>query len=326
MVANPQNPRKTAARATWPLTPKQREQVAAVFPGLEALQGQRAPRTLSEYFLDAVLYLRYCVWDAGQAQDPATLRAWRQHMVTATTLSPYTINRRVCTIKALLKASAVSGQVSSTLVADFALVERVQVGPLRDRMQPHARVRISPEQMRQLCRMPDPTTLMGLRDRAFLLTLASSGCRISEMAGLRPEQIRATGPHWQLEIWGKNQSVPRLAPLSREAHDWMSRWLQARERVLTTPWVFTAFAGSWKLRDSPLTPQGLWRIVKKWARKAGLEHVKPHDFRRYVATQVHERHGLRAAQRVLGHASLMTTEQHYILDGELPGGMTEGLF
>jgi hypothetical protein len=76
-------------------------------------------------------------------------------MVTATTLSPSTINRRVCTIKALLKASAVGGEVSSTLVAAFALVERFQVGPLRDRMRPNARVRISPEQIRDLCRVPD---------------------------------------------------------------------------------------------------------------------------------------------------------------------------
>jgi site-specific recombinase XerD len=326
MVSNRKNTRKTAARARRPLTPKHREQVAAVFPGLEALRGQRAPSTLREYFRDAVLYLRYCTWDAGQAQDPAILRAWRQQMVTATTLSPYTINRRVCTIKALLKASAISGEVSSTLVADFALVERVQVGPLRDRMRPHARVRISPEQMRDLCRAPDPTTLMGLRDRALLLTLASSGCRISEMASLRQEQIRATGPHWQLEIWGKNQSAPRLAPLSREAHDWINRWLQARGRFLSSPWIFTAVNWYFNPEDRPLTPNGLWQIVKRAARKAGLDNVKPHDFRRYVATQVAERYGLRAAQRVLGHAVLMTTEKHYILDGELPGGMTEDLF
>jgi hypothetical protein len=65
MLPNRKSPRKTTACARRPLKPKQHQQIAAVFPGLEALRGQRAPSTLRDYFRDAVLYLCDCAWDSG---------------------------------------------------------------------------------------------------------------------------------------------------------------------------------------------------------------------------------------------------------------------
>jgi integrase len=114
--------------------------------------------------------------------------------------------------------------------------------------------------------------------------------------------------------------------LSREAYAWIERWVQASGRILTTSCIFTAVNSPFKPESDPLSKHALWHIVKRAARKAGLDDVKPHDFRRYVATRVAERHRLRAAQRVLGHAVMMTTEKYYILDDELPGGITEDLF
>jgi hypothetical protein len=57
----------------------------------------------------------------------------------------------------------------------------------------------------------------------------------------------------------------------------------------------------------------VWRVVRKYADDAGLTDVKPHDFRRFVGTQL-ARTNLRMAQKALGHKRLETTARHYILD------------
>ena len=66
------------------------------------------------------------------------------------------------------------------------------------------------------------------------------------------------------------------------------------------------------------------RANPKYALQCGLPAVKPHDFRRFVGTQLAKR-DLRQAQRALGHKRLETTVQHYVLD-ELQPGLTEGLY
>ena len=75
---------------------------------------------------------------------------------------------------------------------------------------------------------------------------------------------------------------------------------------------------------APLSVSSAWRVVRKYALQCGLPHVKPHDFRRFVGTELAKR-DLRQAQKALGHQRLETTVQHYVLD-ELQPGLTEGLF
>ena len=89
--------------------------------------------------------------------------------------------------------------------------------------------------------------------------------------------------------------------------------------------VFTRFAGGDGVPLAlPLSAVSAWRAVRKYALQCGLTHVKPHDFRRFVGTEL-ARRDLRQAQRALGHKRLETTVQHYVLD-ELQPGLTEGLY
>jgi integrase len=67
-----------------------------------------------------------------------------------------------------------------------------------------------------------------------------------------------------------------------------------------------------------------WRAVQKAARRVGLAHVKPHDFRRFVGTEL-ARRDIRLAQKALGHKRIETTARHYVLD-DLAGGLTDGLY
>lgn len=295
--------------------------LAEVFPGIEYLSGCVGPRTFTEYRRDAQHFLAWCAWDADRARQPQSLRAWRAYMVDHTTLSPHTINRRMVSIKSLITASAAIERFDEGAAYRFGLVERVKVSSLRHRLKPHARVRLEPDDVRRLCRQPDPSTRVGLRDRALLHTLASSGCRISEVVTLRQDAMLRQGEHRVIEVLGKGQAEPRRAPLSLEAAQWIERWLRARG--VAAPLIFTRCGAS----NDPtlgLSANTAWRRIRRYAREAGLRHVKPHDLRRHLATQIVPRYGLRAAQVALGHASPQTTAG-YVLD-ELQGGLSEQLY
>jgi integrase len=223
----------------------------------------------------------------------------------------------------MVAASAAIDQFDDGTAYRFRLVERVKVSALRHRLNPNARTRLEPHEVRLLCRLSDPLTLIGLRDRAMLYTLASSGCRISEVVALRRSDIVRQGDHRMMEVIGKGKHEPRRAPLSTEAYEAIQLWLDARLSVVS-PLIFTR-CGHRDDRNQAITASAAWRRVRLIADAAGLEYVKPHDFRRWVGTQIAEKHGLRVAQKVLGHVSVETTAAHYVLD-DLASGLTEDLF
>jgi site-specific recombinase XerD len=284
-----------------------------------------APRSLQEYRRDAGHYLAYCGYDSARALDVQTLRAWLQHMVAHTTLSPNTINRRLWAIQSLVVASAVQDAAFESLAFRVRLVESVPKAPLRHRLKrQHV---LTPEQVRALVHAPDPTTLPGLRDRVLLTTLAGSGCRISELLAITTSDLVAQGEAWALQVLGKGQWEPRQAPLSLEAVGWVQRWLAARAQAgVDVPSVFTGFVGRYETPTRrALQRNAAWRRLKTYGLQLGVPWLTPHDLRRFVATQVAAKHGLRQAQKALGHARLETTAAHYIKD-ELQPGLTEGLY
>lgn len=116
---------------------------------------------------------------------------------------------------------------------------------------------------------------------------------------------------------------PREAPLSAEAKEAIDVWLA--RRPVASAYVFTAANGRGPRRAARhLTEENIEKIVKAYAGRAGLEHVKPHDFRRFVGTQL-ARADIRKAQKALGHCSIETTARHYVLD-RLEPGWTDDLF
>ncbi len=67
----------------------------------------------------------------------------------------------------------------------------------------------------------------------------------------------------------------------------------------------------------------MWNIIKRYAAMCDLQHINPHDFRRFVGTQLAAQ-DIRKAQKALGHASIEVTAKHYVLD-ELEIGLTDPL-
>jgi len=296
----------------------------ALFPSPQLLTGRLAASTVAMYTRDCAAYVAFCGYDGVVAGQAETLRRWRTYLVEDTRLSPYTINRMLAAVKRVLKEAVVQGIVERAGAGACAEVEGVSVTALRHRLKATARVRITPAQMRQLCDAPDPHTLLGLRDRALLATLAGSGCRISEVVALTALQVSARDGGYVLQVLGKGQATPRETPLSQEAYARIQAWLAPHTAAgIETPVIFTAFAGP-RLTTRPVTAGAAWCTVRKYARQCDLAAVKPHDFRRFVGTQL-AKQDIRQAQKALGHKRLETTAQHYVLD-ELQVGLTDGLY
>jgi integrase len=107
-------------------------------------------------------------------------------------------------------------------------------------------------------RCPRPLhALIGMRDAALLATMASSGARIAEVVSLTPGQLVPQGSGWMISIQGKNDTEPRLAPLSREAHALIVAWMQARP--VQSVFIFTSWAGRGNHPNFPAMSQNAVR-------------------------------------------------------------------
>ncbi len=282
------------------------------------LAGQLSPSSIAMYKRDFTAYIDYAT-DAGfKWQDAATFASYRAYLASdATRLSPNTINRMLSAVKRLMQEAAsqeVAG-VTREIAEAFEQTRGVKVGALKERTKQNARTRISPEQMRALTDAPDTRTLVGLRDAALLHTLASSGLRASELATLTQAQVVKQGSGYLLRVRGKNETEYADAHLSHVAYDAIQNWLD--ERPVVSPYVFTSFSGRGDSRATHehMTEEAVWQKITKYAARVGLEHVKPHDLRRFVGTRIYkDTHDPLKAQRALRHKRLETTVKHYIMD------------
>ncbi len=156
-----------------------------------------------------------------------------------------------------------------------------------------------------LLEAPDTTTLLGIRDRAILEVLYATGLRVSELLGLRAENL-------DLELgiltcFGKGRKE-RLVPLGGKARTWVRRYLaEVRPRLGKRSLAPNLFLNH---RGGRLSRMGLWGIVRRHAVTAGVERtLTPHGLRHSFATHLLERGAdLRALQAMLGHADISTTQ------------------
>jgi integrase/recombinase XerD len=131
--------------------------------------------------------------------------------------------------------------------------------------------------------------------------------RVSELIGLRPADVNLEASY--LTCTGKG-SKQRVVPIGDEATEWVRRYLrEARPKLLgkrRSPRLFVNARGG----GPGLTRVGFWKILKAYARQAGLSQaLSPHMLRHSFATHLLERGAdLRAIQMMLGHADLSTTQ------------------
>jgi integrase/recombinase XerD len=153
----------------------------------------------------------------------------------------------------------------------------------------------------------------GTRDRALLETLYATGMRVSELSAFSYEAILFD--EGLVRIIGKGNKE-RLVPIGRVAIDWIKKYYETERIVLSKPHSdSTVFLN---VRGTKISRMGLWKIIQKYAAKAGIKKkISPHTFRHSFATHLLEGGAdLRAVQEMLGHANIVTTEIYTHVDRE----------
>ncbi|WP_309384235.1 site-specific tyrosine recombinase XerD [Cerasicoccus frondis] len=183
-------------------------------------------------------------------------------------------------------------------------------GPRLTRKLPGA---LSADEVDKLLSAPDETTPQGLRDRAMLELMYSSGLRVSELCGLTLQAVDMESG--LLRVFGKG-SKERVVPLGSHASKALERYLDVGRPKLVKPRTGSElFLSQW---GRALSRKTFWVMIKKTAKLAGIDApVKPHLLRHSFATHLLEGGAdLRAIQEMLGHADIATTQIYTYVKGQ----------
>ena len=211
-----------------------------------------------------------------------------------------TLARKASTLRSFFKFLYLGGYVPSNPATDICT-------PKLGKPLPQF---LSLDKMIQLLETPDPNTPLGLRDRAILETLYSTGVRTSELVGLNMIDLDFVAGI--LKVRGKGRKE-RLSPLGKKASKAIRVYLKVRDEFLKSQKRGIAqdrqavFINRWGGR---LSTRSLRRIFARYIQKVGPEiGITPHSLRHTFATHLlNAGAGLREVQELLGHASLVTTQ------------------
>jgi integrase/recombinase XerC len=262
-----------------------------------------SPNTIQAYRRD----LNQLCETVGLDRDPASLkpgelRAWlaslRKNGVARVTLS-----RKLAAARSFFRFLVRQGYVDGS-PAD---------GIRAPRTERHLPAYLSVDEAFSMVETGVRQDFRGLRDRAILELLYSSGLRVSELTGLdldhvsmSPEMVRVTGK-------GDKQ---RIVPFGGKAANALRSYIPERNALLERLHVSDEPALFLNERGGRLSPRSVQRLVA-WRRAETGIHTPatPHTFRHSMATHLLESGvDLRAIQEMLGHASLATTELYTHLD------------
>lgn len=173
---------------------------------------------------------------------------------------------------------------------------------------------LSFEEVDTILEQPNINEKFGLRDKAILEILYSSGLRVSELINLKISDLFIEDE--VIRVVGKG-SKQRIVPIGSSAIKWLGEYLRKlrpllQKRMKSENIVFLNSKGS------KLSRMAIWNIVKKYSESANiLKDVHPHTFRHSFATHLLEGGAdLRAVQEMLGHSDISTTQIYTHIDRE----------
>ncbi len=180
--------------------------------------------------------------------------------------------------------------------------------PKKWRTLPHT---LRPGQVEALLAAPEPGDPFYARDRAILEMLYATGMRVSELAGLRMQDVNLSVGY--VRVFGKG-GKERIIPIGSHAIDAVGEYTRGLRAVLTESGPIEALFVS--RTGNPMDRTNIWRLVSRFAGQAGLPgEVGPHTLRHCFATHLLEGGAdLRIVQELLGHADVATTQIYTHVD------------
>lgn len=279
---------------------------ALVTDFLEYLEIERnaSPLTLKNYHHYLTRFSEFAGDIAPDKIDLSLIRKYRLHLSrwtdpnTKKTLKRITQNYFMIALRAFLRYLARQDVTSLS-------PEKVELGE----QDPRPLKIINDSQLQRVLDCPNVTEKAGLRDRAILETLFSTGLRVSELTSLDKDKINLD--RREFGIIGKG-GKERVVFLSEAAVGWLNRYLQTRHDSFKP--LFIRYQGRVENDDQGekmrLTARSIERIVEKYVKKAGLPvKATPHTLRHSFATDLLINGAdIRSVQKMLGHSNISTTQ------------------
>jgi site-specific recombinase XerD len=275
---------------------------SAIHPTLEGFDADLARQgksvaTRRGYLADLCGFARWLRQTYGEQLDPARLvrqdvRAYKSDLLTVRKLKPATVNRKLTSLGAFCRWAVAEGLLDEDPTAGVESVAQGRTPP---------RALDAADLNRLIRRAQQGGNLLHI---AVVTVLAHTGLRASELCALEMDDVEMTRKNGTLTVRRGKGDVYREVPLNREARRSLREYLEARP-ANGSDHVFVGQRGL-------LTASGVWRIVKKYARQAGLENASPHTLRHTFCTRL-----LREAEvdvvtvaDLMGHADLRTTMRY----------------
>jgi len=191
------------------------------------------------------------------------------------------------------------------LVLEGVLVESVVELMNSPKLWQHLPHVLSPDMVNRLLAAPGAEDRYPLRDRAFLALLYATGCRVSEVANLRLQDVHLEEQFCRCVGKGNKERLVSLNPIALLAvQSYLGKERAALVRQLDCDYLLVSRTGR------GLTRIMLWNLVKKYSLRIGASlDVSPHTLRHSFATHMLAGGAeIRALQELLGHASIATTQ------------------
>ena len=256
-------------------------------------------QTVKAYGDDFESFREYCLDRIGEepAPEQVTIEMLRGYVsyLHECDYARTTVARRLACLRSFFRYTCREG-ITETNPAKALRTPRV------GRKLPHF---LTSEQIATLLEAPPANTAMGLRDRAILETLYSSGLRVAELVGLNvSDWDRAANV---VRVLGKGRKE-RIAPIGSYAAQALERWFEVRSPDPQAGDDAQAiFLNKFGRR---LTTRSVGRLLEKYLQQTGLDLItSPHTLRHSFATHLLDGGAdLRSVQELLGHKSLTTTQ------------------
>lgn len=273
-----------------------------------------AQNTVDSYRRDLKAWRRFCELedvDPKAPEEPAFTSFLERLRLgeppASKPLSTSSVARMLVSVRSFYRFLVREGHVSVDPTAKIG-------SPKQVRSLPKA---ISIEEIEAMLERPDGSPL-GTRDRAILETLYGAGLRISELVGLDVDDVDLKAG--SVLVRSGKGGKGRVVPLGRQARKAIEGYSSSTRPELLRKAGAKGAAGALFLnaRGGRLSRQGCWKILKGYAREAGVgERVSPHTLRHSFATHMLDAGAdIRVVQELLGHASLSTTQVYTLVSDQ----------
>jgi integrase/recombinase XerC len=257
-----------------------------------------SPHTLRAYLADLRQLFAFAAAATPAAIAPDTIRHWLRTLDGRA--ERVSIARKLAAVRGFFRFLADTGQLAADPTLDLTTPKT------RRRLPTH----LGLDEVDRLLAVPRADTLLGLRDRAILEVLYSSGLRVSELAGLDWERVDTEAG--SVRVLGKGRKE-RVVPVGRPALAALAAYRAAEAAAGQPAATGPVFRNA---RGGRLTTRSIARLMERYVLLSGTTaKATPHALRHTFATHLLGGGAdLRAIQELLGHASLSTTQRYTHVD------------